>query len=106
MRYAPHASWITFDTADAEIFIVPTAGGRPRKLVSGIAHVWEPSGKHLYYCVREPGGGTRLQSMGIDERTGNITDQPQTIGLMTGILHDLSISRSGQELALTTSSDS
>jgi len=101
MRYAPHANWITFDTADGEIFIVSTAGGLPRKLVSGIAHVWEPSGKHLYYCVREPGGGTRLQSIGIDERTGTITDQPQTIGLMTGILHDLAISRSGQELALT-----
>jgi serine/threonine protein kinase len=41
------------------------------------------------------------QSIDIDERTGNITDQPQTIGLMTGILHDLAISRSGQELALT-----
>ena len=63
--------------------------------------MWEPSGKHLYYCVREPGGRTRLQSIGIDERTGTITDQPQTIGLMTGILHDLAISRSGQELALT-----
>src|SRR5262245_53732635 len=106
MRYAPHASWITFDTADGEIFIVSTAGGRPRKLASGIAHVWEPSGKHLYYCVREPGGGTRLQSIAIDERTGTITDQPSTVGLMTGFLRDLAVSHDGQQLALTESEGS
>src|SRR5262245_55115257 len=44
--------------------VMPIAGGRPRKLVNGFAHVWEPSGKHLYYCVTEAAGGTRLQSIG------------------------------------------
>jgi Tol biopolymer transport system component len=101
VRYSPHASWITFDTANSEIFIVPNVGGRPRKLVSGFSHVWEPSGKHLYYGVRDFGGGTRLQSIGIDERTGNITDQPSTIGLMTGVLRDLAVSHNGQQLAVT-----
>jgi Tol biopolymer transport system component len=83
IRYSPDASWITFDTADNEIFIVAIAG-RPRKLANGFAHVWDPSGKHLYYVVRDSGGGTRLQSVAIDERTGNITGQPSTIGLITG----------------------
>src|SRR5262249_52949667 len=101
VRYSPHASWITFDTFDGEIFILPIAGGPPRRLVSGKSHVWEPSGKHLYYCVSEPAGGTRLQSIGIDEQTGNIIDQPRTVGLMTGILRDLTVSRDGQQLALT-----
>jgi Tol biopolymer transport system component/tRNA A-37 threonylcarbamoyl transferase component Bud32 len=101
VRYSPHASWITFDTADNEIFIVPLAGGRPRKLVNGFSHEWEPSGKHLYYAVRDSGGGTRLQSIGIDERTGNITGQTSTIGLMTGVLKDLAVSHKSQQLALT-----
>jgi Tol biopolymer transport system component len=101
VRYAPHASWITFDTAESEIFIAPIAGGRPRKLISGTVHVWEPSGKHLYYCVRDSGGGTRLQSIAVDERIGTITGQPSTVGLMTGLLKDLAVSHNGQQLALT-----
>jgi Tol biopolymer transport system component len=101
VRYSPHASWITFENADGDIFILPTAGGRPRRLVSGISHVWKPSGTHLYYFVRDSRGGTRLQSVGIDERTGDITDQPRTAGLMTGILGDLAVSHDGQQLALT-----
>jgi Tol biopolymer transport system component len=101
VRYSPHANWITFDTAESEIFIVPIAGGQPRKLVNGFSHVWEPSGTRLYYIVRDPAGGTRLQSIGIDERTGNITGQPSTVGLMTGILRDLAVSHTGRQLAVT-----
>jgi Tol biopolymer transport system component len=101
VHYSPNGNWITFDTVDSEIFIVPDAGGRPRRLASGIDHVWEPSGKHLYYLVRDPAGGTRLQSMGIDEHTGSITEQPSTVGLMTGVLHHLAVSHDGQQLALT-----
>ena len=101
LRYSPHASWITFDTADNEIFIVPIVGGRPRKLTNGVSHVWEPSGKRLYYCVRDPGGGTRLQSIGIDEQTGNLTGQPSTVGLMTGVLRDMAVSHDGLQVAVT-----
>src|SRR4030095_9153796 len=53
LRYSPHSNWITFDTSDNEIFIVPIVGGRPRKLISGLSHVWEPSGRPLFYCVRD-----------------------------------------------------
>jgi hypothetical protein len=101
LKYAPHGRWITFDTAESEIFIVPLPGGRPRRLISGTAHVWEPSRPRLCYFVRDSKGGTRLQTVAIDESTGNITGQPSTIGLMTGFLRDLGISRNGQQLALT-----
>jgi eukaryotic-like serine/threonine-protein kinase len=101
LRYSPQASWITFDTADSEIFIVPTAGGRPRRLMNGVSHVWEPSGTRLLYCVHDAGGGTRLQSVAIDERTGNITGQPSTVGLMTGVLRDLAVSHDGLQVAVT-----
>jgi len=40
--------------------------------------------------------------MRIDERTGNITDQPSTVGLMTGVLHHLAVAHDdGEQLALT-----
>ena len=105
-RYSPHASWITFDTAESEIFIVPIAGGQARKLVNGFSHVWAPSGMRLYYVVRDSAGGTRLQSIGMDERTGNITGQPSTVGLMTGILRDLALSHNGRQLAITETESS
>jgi Tol biopolymer transport system component len=101
VQYSPHATWITFETSDNEIFILPVAGGPPRQVARGFSHVWEPSGTRLYYAVRNSGGGTRLQSISIDERTGTTTGQPSTIGLMTGILRELAISRDGEQLAAT-----
>jgi TolB protein len=101
VRYAPHGRWISFDTAESEIYLMPVAGGRPHRLISGTAHVWAPSGTRLYYCVRDSRGGTRLQAVAIDEATGVITGEPSTIGLMTGFLRDLAVSRDGHQLALT-----
>ncbi|HET9360491.1 MAG TPA: protein kinase [Vicinamibacterales bacterium] len=101
IQYSPGGDWITFDIAESEIYIVPAAGGQARKLVTGVGHVWDPSGTRLYYCVRDTGGGTRLQSVTIDERTGSLTGEPATVGLMTGVLRDLAISHDGQQLAVT-----
>src|SRR5262249_50018969 len=35
LRYSPDGAWITLETSAAEIFVAPTAGGRPRRLLSG-----------------------------------------------------------------------
>jgi len=101
IQYAPHARWITFDTSDSEIFAVPIGGGAPQKLANGFSHVWDPSGKRLYYLVRDAGGGTRLLSVDIDERSGRLLDAPATVGLMTGVLRDLAVSSNGERLVLT-----
>ena len=78
---------------------MPSSGGQPRKLLDGLSHVWEPSGKHLYYCTRDTLGGTRLESVAIDESTGEVRNAPITLDLMTGILSDLALSRDGERLA-------
>ena len=101
LQYSPHGHWITFDTSDNEVFAVPLTGGQPRKLVSGFSHVWDPAGTHLYYCVRDSGGGTRVQSVGVDEQTGATSGQPSTMGLMTGVLREMAVSRSGGQLVVT-----
>jgi eukaryotic-like serine/threonine-protein kinase len=101
VQYSPHARWITFDTSDNEVFAVPLTGGPPRKLVSGFSHAWEPSGSRLYYFVRDAGGGTRVQSVRIDEQTGTVGGQPSTVGLMTGVLREMAISRNGEQLVVT-----
>ena len=100
-QYSPGGSWVTFETWDRQIFVFPAGGGSPRQLLNGVNHVWEPSGKRLYYCTRDPLGGTRLQSVEMDESKGELRGTPQTLALMTGILRDLAISRDSQQLALS-----
>jgi Tol biopolymer transport system component len=101
VEYSPHARWMTFETADNEILIVPLDGGRARRLLIGGGHAWAPSGTQLYYFTRDPGGTTRLQSIAIDERTGTTAGRPATVGLMTGILRDLAVSHNGEQLAVS-----
>src|SRR5213593_2047210 len=101
LQYSPGGSWVTFETYERKIFIFPAGGGSPRKLLDGVSHVWEPSGKRLYYCTGDPLGGTRLQSVEMDESKGELRGKPQTLALMTGILRELAISRDGQEFAVS-----
>jgi eukaryotic-like serine/threonine-protein kinase len=100
VRYSPSGHWITFEMFERpQVFLLPASGGSPRELLNGISHVWDPSGQHIYYCTREPSGGTRLRSVEINEGTGELEGKPKTLGLLTGILKDLAISRDGRHLA-------
>jgi Tol biopolymer transport system component len=99
-QYSPSGRWISFETWDREIYLFPAGGGTPRKILDGINHVWDSSGKRLYYCSRNLLGGTRLEWVEIDENKGEIKGEPQMLTLMTGILRDLAIARDGQQLAV------
>jgi serine/threonine protein kinase len=101
VHYSPSGAWITFETAESEIHILPASGGHPRRLLGGFSHVWAPAGTDLYYCTRDQGGGTRLQSVAIDERAGEVRDQPRTLSVMTGALRDVALSRDGERVAFT-----
>jgi Tol biopolymer transport system component len=98
VAYSPSGRWITFET-DRQVFLLSASGGAPRELLNGISHVWDPSGVRIYYCTLELSGGTRLDSVEINESTGQVKGKPETLSLLTGILGDLSISRDGHFLA-------
>jgi len=100
-RYSPSGKWITFDTYDRKILIMPAKGGQPRQLLDGISHVWDPSGQRLYYCFHELSGGTRLLSVESDESTGRLKGDPKSAGLVTARLNDLAISGNGRRVAAT-----
>jgi Tol biopolymer transport system component len=96
LHYSPDGRWITFDTAINErAWIMPAEGGPVRELLSGISHVWAPDGNRLYYMSRDPAGGTRLLSVAVDPGAGEILGEPVTVGLMTGLLRDLTLARDG-----------
>jgi Tol biopolymer transport system component len=101
IQYSPGGRWLDFETLDGEVYLVPATGGTPRLLFQGFRGsnvVWEGSGRRLYFLILESSGGTRLQSVEIDEASGRLRGQPQTVGLMTGILRDLAVSRDGEKL--------
>ena len=97
--YSPSGHWITFETNRQQVFLLGAGGGLPRELLHGFSDVWDPSGQRIYYFTREPSGGTRLRSVEIDGGTGELKGKPKTVGLLTGILKDLAISRDGRYLA-------
>jgi serine/threonine protein kinase len=103
LQYSPTGKWILFETWEQRLFLMPAAGGTPpSELLQGANHVaWDPSGKRLYYAVPGPQGGTRLRSVEIDDESGKVLGSPHTIGVMTGVLRDLSIAPDGQRLVVS-----
>jgi Tol biopolymer transport system component len=105
VAYSPSGSWLSFESAagggEGEVFLMPARGGPPSFLVHGTGHAWDASGNRIYFLTRDPTGGTRLLSSEVDEATGRLRGRPRTVGLMTGILRDLAVSRDGRRLALS-----
>src|SRR5207342_2820437 len=62
LAYSPSARWITFETADREVFVMPAGGGAPTALLRGSSHVWDPSGRRIYFLNQEAGEGTRVDA--------------------------------------------
>jgi len=96
---SPDGRWITLEEQLAGILVMPAEGGKPHMLVpNGFGHAWDAAGR-LYFVTTNPQGGTRLQVAEIDASEGKIRGEPQTIGLVTGSLWELSVSADGRRIA-------
>jgi len=100
-RYSPGGRWITFENFDGKLFIMPGDGGQPHQLLNGVNHVWDPSGRRIYYCTPGLSGGTSLFSVDADESGGRLKNDPKSVGLVTANLRELAISQDGRHLAAT-----
>ena len=101
LQYSPNGKWLSFETVEGRVLLLPGNGGASRELVDATSHVWDPAGEHLYYLNRDPMGGTRLQFVEIDQNSGTVRASPGTLGLVTGILRHLAISGDGRDLAVS-----
>jgi Tol biopolymer transport system component len=106
LQYSPEGKWFVFQTWDMHILLLPTSGGTPQEILQGTSPAWDPSSKRLYYAKPEPSGGTRIESVKFDESSGNILGPPQSLGVMTGVLRDLVLSRDGKQLVVTERQES
>jgi Tol biopolymer transport system component/predicted Ser/Thr protein kinase len=100
LQYSPSGNWMIFETWEPLALLVPAAGGTPRALPQGSSYSWDPSGKRLYYLTRDRPGGTRLQSVEIDEGSGKVSGGGHTVGLVTGTLRDLAIAHDGHQVVV------
>ncbi len=100
IQYSPHGNWVSFETWEGPVMLMPATGGTPHELVQGFSHAWDPSGKQIYYLTRERLGGTRVQAVEIDEQSGKITSAARTVGLVMGIMRDLAIARDGRAIVV------
>ena len=45
---SPDGRWVTFEDHLEGVFVMPSGGGKPKKLVSGLSHAWDASSDRLW----------------------------------------------------------
>jgi serine/threonine protein kinase len=73
LGYAPEGHWITFETIDRTVFAMPATGGTPTELLNGTSHVWDPSGRRVYYVSQEADASSRLEAADIQDSSDGCT---------------------------------
>lgn len=96
---SPDGRWISMGIEPQGIMLIPASGGKPRAaLPTGFGHAWDPSSGRLYFIVREPQGGNRIQFVELSA-SGQVSGAPATVSLMTTDLIDLAVSHDGLRIA-------
>lgn len=74
--WSPDGKWIAFTRmgrgVNFEVYVVPAAGGTPRKVADGEDAVWAPNSRTLLFVRRTRGGPRRLSLL--DVPTGHVKD--------------------------------
>ncbi len=102
LQYSPDGRWLSVGAVDPEkiLLLRLVEGGKPRELLGAATHVWDATGGRLHYLKRDALGGTRLESVKVGA-DGDLLGPPETLGVMTGILRDMSLSSDGRSLAVS-----
>ena len=101
IQYSPDGRWLTFETADRQVFEMPADGGTPSELFRGSSHTWDPNARRIYYINAES-GGTRIEAVDLDSGPKGLTvTRASMLGVGTGILKDLAIAGDRARLLAT-----
>jgi Tol biopolymer transport system component len=101
LQFSPNGEWITFETFDDRLNVISARGGEVTELLHASSHVWAPSGDRILFLSTETSGSIRVQDIGFDAGRGTTEGTARTLGLLTGLFTDLSVSADGTQLALT-----
>jgi eukaryotic-like serine/threonine-protein kinase len=107
LRYAPDAHWITFETSEQQVLAMPASGGNPVVLLRGTSHVWDPSGRRVYYVVQEADNSTRIEAADVEENAGGLRLARVTVaGVTLGRVKDLAVASDRHRLLAVSSEES
>ena len=107
VAYSPDARWITFETADRQLFAMPVDGGQPQQLLRGSSHSWDQTSRRIYYAIQSGTGDTRIEAAEIEESsTGLSVGRTFTIGFNTGVLHEFALAADGRRLLVAAVEES
>ncbi|MEX0879711.1 MAG: protein kinase [Thermoanaerobaculia bacterium] len=94
---SPNGKWISLETQQEGLLLMPSAGGKPRVLSQGFGHAWDVSTGRLYFIVRDRQGGSRIQF--IEARDSPFAAVPSTVSLMTSDFLELAVTSDGLRIA-------
>ena len=94
---SPNGKWISLETQNEGLLLMPSAGGKPRILLQGFGHAWDVSTGRLYFIVRDPQGGSRIQF--VETRDDPFTAVRSTVSLMTSDFLELAVTGDGPRIA-------
>ncbi len=98
---SPDGRWISLETQPDGILLMPAGGGKTHPLVAGaLGHAWDPSSNRLYFIVRDPQGGSRIQFLEVSSNGQVAGGAPFTVSLMTTEVLEFAITRDGLRLAV------
>ena len=96
--FSPDGKWITFDSQQpANIYIVPSRGGRAVALAHGSDPVWMPDSKSIVYSDLESGRNSTLSRVRITDE-GKLDGAPEPLTSGRGEDNAPAISRDGKSL--------
>jgi len=107
LGYAPEGHWITFETLDRTVFAMPASGGTPTALLNGTSHVWDPSGRRVYYVSQEADASTRIEAADIQDSSAGLRVASVSVAsVSTGNMKDLAIAPDRHHLLAVNTEES
>ena len=97
---SPDGRWVSFEDQQEGVFLLRSSGGKPLQVATGFSHGWDASSRHLWTLVKDPTGGTRVQSFDVDLDRGALRGNPRTVGLFTAYIRDLAVSADARHLII------
>ncbi len=98
-HYSPDALWVSFDSPEGKILLLPATGGKPQELLPASSHAWADDGS-LFFLRRGAAGGTTIGRVAMDRRSGAVAESEDVIAVLTGALRDIAVAPGSRALAV------
>ena len=103
---SPDGRWVSFEDQLEAVYLMPAAGGKPTRVLSGFSHRWDATSRRLWALEKGAEGGTLVRSDEIDPESGVVRGAPRTVGVFTAYLRDLAVARDGSRVVVTEDENS